>query len=85
MGEDYKKNRKFQYDLTKAKVDFQFWFAFAIGMLAIGYALISYFKDNLFGSIAACGVILLAAFFLIRVYNLKEERFKDIKKEYIDS
>jgi len=85
MGEDDKRNRKFQYALAKAKVDFQFWFAFAIGMLAIGYTLMSYFRDNLFGSFATCGLISLAAIFLIRVYNLKEERFKDIKKEYIDS
>jgi len=85
MSEDDKKNRKFQYALTKVQVDFEFWFALSIGMLAIGYTLISYYKDNLLGSIATCGLIFLAVIFMIRVYNIKEQRFKDIKKEYIDS
>jgi len=47
MNEDDKRNRKFQYDLTKAQVDFEFWFALSFGVLAIGYALLSYYKDNL--------------------------------------
>jgi hypothetical protein len=85
MSEEEKKNRKFQFDLTKVQVDFEFWFAFSIGMLAIGYAMLAYFKDNLVGSIAADGVLLFAVLFLVRVYNLKEERFKAIRKKYIES
>jgi len=85
MSEDEKRNWKFQYALTKVQVDFEFWFALSIGMFAIGYTLFSYFKDNLLGSIATDGVLLLASFFIVRVYNLKEQRFKDIRKKYIDS
>jgi uncharacterized membrane protein (DUF485 family) len=84
MSEEDKKNRKFQFALAKAKVDFQFWFAFTIGMLAIGYSLLSYYRDNFLGTIVADGVLLFACLFLVRVYNLKEKRFMDIKKEYID-
>jgi len=85
MSEDDKRDRKFQYALTKAQVDFEFWFALSIGTLAIGYALLSYYKDNLLGIIATDGLLLLAFLSMVRVYNLKEQRFKDIKKKYIDS
>jgi hypothetical protein len=84
MSEDDKRNRKFQYALTKAQVDFEFWFALSIGVLAIGYTLLSFYKDNLLGIITTDGLLLLAFFFLVRVYNVKEQRFKEIKKEYID-
>jgi hypothetical protein len=47
MSEDYRRNMKFQYALTKAQVDFEFWFALAIGFLAISYGLPSTYKDNL--------------------------------------
>jgi CHASE2 domain-containing sensor protein len=85
MSEDDKRDRKFQYALTKAQVDFEFWFALSIGILAIGYTLFSYYKDNLLGIIATDGLLLVAVIFLVRVYNIKEQRFKDIKKEYIDN
>ncbi len=85
MSEEEKKNRKFQFDLTKVQVDFEFYFAFAIGVLAIGYGLLSYYKDNLLGVIAADGLILFAGFFLVRVYDLKEKRFKKIRQKYIES
>jgi hypothetical protein len=84
MSEDDKRNRKFQYALTKAQVDFEFYFALAISILAIGYGLLAYYRDNLLATIATDGLLLLAILFLVRVYNLKEQRFKNIKKEYID-
>jgi cytochrome c oxidase assembly protein Cox11 len=84
MGEDDKRNRKFQYALTKAQVDFEFLFAIAIGMLAIAYTLLPLYKDNLLVTIAVDGLILLAVGSLVVVYKRKEQRFKDIKKEYID-
>jgi uncharacterized protein (UPF0333 family) len=85
MSEDDRRDRKFQYALTKAQVDFEFWFALAIGVFATGYALLPYYKDNLVGTIATDGLLLLAFLFLVRVYNLKEQRFKEIKKKYVDS
>jgi len=85
MSEDDKKNRKFQYALTKAQVDFEFWFALSIGLFAIGYTMFSYFKDNVLGTAATDAVLLLAFILIVRVYNLKEQRFKDIRKKYIDS
>jgi hypothetical protein len=54
-------------------------------MLAIGYALLSYFKDNLLGLIATNGLLLVAVAFLIRIYHIKEDRFKDIKRRYIET
>jgi len=85
MSEEDKKNRKFQYALTKAQVDFEYLFAVSIGMLGIGYAVISYYKDNLSITIVADVMICLAAALVIIAFFFKEQRFKDIKKEYIDS
>lgn len=84
MSEDDKINRAFQYDLAKAQIDFEFWFTLAIGLLAIAYGLLSYFKDIPFGIYAIDGLIIFVIFFLVRIHNLKEQRFKDIKKNYID-
>jgi hypothetical protein len=85
MNEEEKENRKFQFDLTKAQVDFEFWFALSIGMLAIGYGLLSYFKDNLLGLIVIDGLLLFVFAFLIRIHHIKEDRFKDIKRRYIET
>jgi hypothetical protein len=84
MSEDDKRDRKFEYALTKAQVDFEFWFAFSIGMFAIGYGLLSSYKDSLWGMGLTDVLITLAGAFLIRAYYLKEQRFKDIRKKYID-
>jgi hypothetical protein len=85
MSEEDKRNRKFQYALTKAQVDFEFGFALTIGILAIGYALLSYYKDNLLASIVTDGLLLVTFLSLVRVYNLKERKFKEIKQKFIDS
>jgi hypothetical protein len=85
MSEDDKRDRKFQYTLTKAQVDFEFWVALAIGLLAVTYGLLSFYKDNFLGTVLTNVLILIAAAFIIRTYQIKEQRFKDIKKEYIDS
>lgn len=84
MSEEEKKERKFQFALAKAQVDFEFWFAFSIGMFAVAYAMLAYFKDNFWATVATDGLLLLAALFLIRVYNLKEKRFKQIRETYIE-
>jgi hypothetical protein len=84
MSED-KKEREFQYALTKAQVDFEYVFLLAISLLAILYGLLPYYQDNLSYTIVIdmliCGVFIL----LIRAYQLKEQRFKSIKKAYINS
>jgi hypothetical protein len=85
MSEDNKKERKFQYALTKAQVDFEYWFAVSIGLLAIVYGLLPYYKDNLVATGLTDCLIFVLVVFLIRIYYRKEERFKDIKKEYIDN
>jgi hypothetical protein len=84
MSEDEKKTRKFQYALTKAQVDFEFWLALAIGILAIAYGLLSFYKDNFLGTVLTNVLILVAVVYLIRIYYIKEENFKTIKKLYID-
>ncbi len=83
--EEKKKDRKFTYALTKAQVDFEFWFALAIGLLAIGYGLLSFYKDNILGLVFDSVFIIIAVIFLIRIYNIKEERFKRIRDEYIET
>lgn len=83
--EEKKKDRKFTYALTKAQVDFEFWFALAIGLLAIGYGLLSFYKDNILGLVSDSVFIIIAVIFLIRIYNIKEERFKRIRDEYIET
>jgi len=81
-----KEDREFQYDLIKVQVDLEFYIAFAIGMLAIAYGLLSYYKDNLLGTVLTDLVVIpFAVVCLILVLRFKERRFKDIKKEYIDS
>ena len=87
MSEDAKKQeREFQYDLTSLQVDLEFYIAFAIGTLAIAYGLLSYYKDNLLGTLLTDVLVIpVAVLFLIRVYRFKKQRFKDIKKKYIDS
>jgi hypothetical protein len=85
VSKEEKENRKFQFELTKAQVDFEFWFAFSIGMLAIAYGLLSYFKDNLPALIATNGLLLLAVAFLLSTYHVKEDRFRDIKRRYIET
>jgi len=85
MSDANKKERKFQYALAKAQVDFEFWFALAIGLFAIAYGLLPFYKDSLVGMGLTDVVILIAIAFVIRIYYVKEQRFKDIKKAYIDS
>ena len=87
MSEDAKKQeREFQYDLTNLQVDLEFYIALAIGILAIAYGLLSYYKDNLLGTLLTDVLVIpVAVLFLIRVYRFKKQRFKDIKKKYIDS
>jgi len=87
MSEDAKKQeREFRYDLTNLQVDLEFYIALAIGILAIAYGLLSYYKDNLLGTLLTDVLVIpVAVLFLIRVYRFKKQRFKDIKKKYIDS
>jgi len=87
MSEDAKKQeREFQYDLTNLQVDLEFYIALAIGVLAIAYGLLSYYKDNPLGTLLTDFVVIpFAVVYLILVYRFKKQRFKDIKKKYIDS
>jgi hypothetical protein len=85
MSKDEKEERKFQFALAKVQMDFEFWFALAIGVLAIGYGMLGFFKDNLIGLIL-CNVLIVAALvFILKAHHEKEERFKEIKKKYIDT
>jgi hypothetical protein len=84
MSEKEKEERAFHYDLTKAQVDSEFLLAVAIAILAIGYGLFSYYKDNFLGIVATDGLLLIAVLFLVRVYNVKEARFRKIKNDYIE-
>lgn len=81
-----KEDREFQYDLTKLQVDLGFYIAFAIGLLAIAYGLLSYYKDNLLGTVLTDLVVIpFAVVYLILVLRFKERRFKDIKEKYIST
>jgi membrane protein YdbS with pleckstrin-like domain len=85
MSEEEKNKRKFQFALAKAQVDFEYWFAFAIGMVAVAYAMLAYYIDDLWKTYATYGLLVLAAAFLIWVYNQKEESFKKIRKAYVEN
>ena|GEM_PF-5220879 len=84
MSEDEKKTRKFQYALTKAQIDLEYWLALGIGILAIAYGLLSFYKDNFLGRVLTNVLILVAIVFVTRIYYIKEEKFKAIKKLYLD-
>lgn len=66
-------------------MDFEFWFAIGIGMIAIGYGMLGVFRDNIIALVLINVIIIVAFAFLIRTYHLKEERFKEIKKRFVDT
>jgi hypothetical protein len=86
MSEDNKKEREFQYDLTKLQVDLEFYIALAIGLLAISYGLLSYYKDNPLGTLLTSFVLIpLGCVLLGLIYRFKEKGFKHIKEKHMSA
>jgi len=81
---DKKKEREFQYDLTKVQVDLGIGIAIVIGMLAIAYGLLSYYKDDALATeIIVSVVIPFGVIALLLIYWSEERAFKRIKEKYI--
>ena len=85
MMYEKERERKFQYELTKIQVDFEFGFTVIIGMLAILYGLLSFYEDNPLGSWLTIASIGVTVVFLYILLKLKEKKFKDLRKKYIES
>lgn len=84
MSEDASKtkDREFQYEMTKLQVDFEFNFTVLIGLLAIGYGLLIFYRDNSLGYGLTIAVIVLVALGLVVVKHVQKQRFKEIRAKY---
>ena len=82
---DQERERKFQFEIAKAQVDFEINITVIIGVIAILYGLLSFYGMGTLGYWLAIGAILLGMVLLILLYREKERRFERIRKKYIES
>jgi ABC-type glycerol-3-phosphate transport system permease component len=80
------RDRRFQFELAKVQTEFEYHFTMMIGILAISYGLLQFYKDNLLGLVATNVIILLVGVIgLPLVYYTYRKRFAEIKKKYIEN
>jgi Flp pilus assembly protein TadB len=82
MSEDSsKREREFQYELTKLQVDYQYYFMVFIAVIAflLGLFYLLYWFLWLYLMVTGIGIM---AVFLFVVGRLKEIRFEEMKEEY---
>jgi membrane protein YdbS with pleckstrin-like domain len=84
MSKDTKRQeeKEFQYDLTKLQVDYEFTFTMLIGVIAILYGLLSFYRDNPIGYGLTIIMIFVAVISLSAVHRVKEKKFQAIRKKY---
>jgi uncharacterized membrane protein (DUF485 family) len=79
------RERRFQFEIAKAQVDFEINITVIIGVIAILYGLLSFYGTGTVGYWLGIGSISVAVVLLGMLYRIKERTFEKIRKKYVES
>ena len=82
---DQERERRFQFEIAKAQVDFEVSIGATIGMMAILYGLLALYGMGTFGYWLVMGLILVVVVLLWLLNREKERKFEKIRRKYIES